>query len=156
MLLAHLPSAFRRPTRPPSTVHQKTMFARRLLIKSTRQTVAQTFCLSSPSCRSIVSLSRPLAHAEGSKSNSHITCTATARLPTTTATTVASMNRRWLSSGELPYHIVVGMPALSPTMSSGTISKWNVGDGDSFSAGDSLAVIETDKATIDVSLGCKS
>lgn len=66
------------------------------------------------------------------------------------------MNRRWLSSGELPYHIVVGMPALSPTMSSGTISKWNVGDGDSFSAGDSLAVIETDKATIDVSLGCKS
>jgi pyruvate dehydrogenase E2 component (dihydrolipoamide acetyltransferase) len=52
-------------------------------------------------------------------------------------------------SSNLPYHIVVGMPALSPTMESGTISKWNVGTGDSFSAGDSLAVIETDKATID-------
>ena len=60
-------------------------------------------------------------------------------------------NQRWLSSSsdDLPYHIVVGMPALSPTMTSGTISKWNVGEGESFSAGDSLAVIETDKATID-------
>jgi pyruvate dehydrogenase E2 component (dihydrolipoamide acetyltransferase) len=36
-------------------------------------------------------------------------------------------------------------------MESGTISKWNIKNGDSFSAGDSLAVIETDKATIDVS-----
>lgn len=41
------------------------------------------------------------------------------------------------------------MPALSPTMESGTITKWNVAVGDSFGAGDSLAVIETDKATID-------
>mmetsp|Transcript_5347 Transcript_5347/g.10974 ORF Transcript_5347/g.10974 Transcript_5347/m.10974 type:complete len:408 (-) Transcript_5347:58-1281(-) len=57
--------------------------------------------------------------------------------------------RRLSSAGELPYHIVVGMPALSPTMSSGNISKWNVAEGDSFSAGDSLAVIETDKATMD-------
>ena len=52
-------------------------------------------------------------------------------------------------TADLPYHIVVGMPALSPTMEAGTISKWNVGEGESFSAGDSLAVIETDKATID-------
>merc|ERR1719464_1045266 len=57
---------------------------------------------------------------------------------------------KWLSSGDdLPYHIVMGMPALSPTMESGTIAKWNVAEGDSFAAGDSLAVIETDKATID-------
>jgi len=34
-------------------------------------------------------------------------------------------------------------------MEAGTISKWNVSEGQSFSAGDSLAVIETDKATID-------
>ena len=57
--------------------------------------------------------------------------------------------RRFASAGDLPYHIVVGMPALSPTMESGTISKWNVAEGDSFSAGDSLAVIETDKASMD-------
>lgn len=41
------------------------------------------------------------------------------------------------------------MPALSPTMEAGTISKWNVGEGDTFIAGDSLAEIETDKASID-------
>ena len=52
-------------------------------------------------------------------------------------------------AADLPYHIVVGMPALSPTMESGTISKWNVAEGDVFSAGDSLAVIETDKASMD-------
>ncbi len=50
---------------------------------------------------------------------------------------------------DLPYHIVVGMPALSPTMDAGTISKWNVSEGDSFAAGDSIAVIETDKASMD-------
>lgn len=61
-----------------------------------------------------------------------------------------AMQRRWLSAAdELPYHIVVGMPALSPTMELGTISKWNVAEGDSFAAGDSLAVIETDKASMD-------
>jgi len=50
---------------------------------------------------------------------------------------------------DLPYHIVVGMPALSPTMETGTIASWNVSEGDEFAAGDSLAEIETDKATID-------
>ena len=54
---------------------------------------------------------------------------------------------RTLSS--LPYHVIVGMPALSPTMEAGTIASWNVSEGQSFSAGDSLAEIETDKATID-------
>jgi pyruvate dehydrogenase E2 component (dihydrolipoamide acetyltransferase) len=34
-------------------------------------------------------------------------------------------------------------------MEQGTISKWNVAEGDSFAAGDSLAVIETDKASMD-------
>lgn len=50
---------------------------------------------------------------------------------------------------DLPYHIVVGMPALSPTMEAGILAEWYVGDGDSFGAGDSVAKIETDKASID-------
>jgi len=50
---------------------------------------------------------------------------------------------------DLPYHIVVGMPALSPTMESGTLAAWNVKEGESFIAGDSLAKIDTDKASID-------
>jgi len=52
------------------------------------------------------------------------------------------------SDDDLPYHIVVGMPALSPTMEAGTIAEWNVGEGDAFAAGDSVAEIETDKATM--------
>jgi len=52
------------------------------------------------------------------------------------------------AADDLPHHIVVGMPALPPTTDAGTISKWNVAEGESFSAGDSLAVIETDKASI--------
>jgi len=43
----------------------------------------------------------------------------------------------------------VKMPALSPTMESGTLSKWLVKEGDTVSAGDLLAEIETDKATME-------
>ena len=46
--------------------------------------------------------------------------------------------------------IKVLMPALSPTMSEGTINKWLVKVGDIVSAGDVLAEIETDKATMEV------
>lgn len=42
------------------------------------------------------------------------------------------------------------MPALSPTMESGQISKWNVKTGDQFSSGDVLLTVETDKAEVDV------
>ncbi len=42
------------------------------------------------------------------------------------------------------------MPALSPTMSEGIINKWLVKVGDTVSAGDILAEIETDKATMEV------
>lgn len=41
------------------------------------------------------------------------------------------------------------MPALSPTMEAGTLASWSVKEGDSFAAGDVLAKIETDKASID-------
>jgi pyruvate dehydrogenase E2 component (dihydrolipoamide acetyltransferase) len=42
------------------------------------------------------------------------------------------------------------MPAMSPTMTEGGIAEWKKKEGDSFSAGDVLVEIETDKATIDV------
>ena len=41
------------------------------------------------------------------------------------------------------------MPALSPTMEEGTLAKWLVKEGDSVKAGDILAEIETDKATME-------
>ncbi|KIM28778.1 hypothetical protein M408DRAFT_329232 [Serendipita vermifera MAFF 305830] len=42
------------------------------------------------------------------------------------------------------------MPAMSPTMTEGGIASWKKKEGESFSSGDVLLEIETDKATIDV------
>lgn len=42
------------------------------------------------------------------------------------------------------------MPALSPTMEEGTLAKWLKGEGDKIEAGDVIAEIETDKATMEV------
>ncbi|MBO6917619.1 MAG: pyruvate dehydrogenase complex E1 component subunit beta [Rhizobiaceae bacterium] len=46
--------------------------------------------------------------------------------------------------------IEILMPALSPTMEEGNLAKWLKNEGDSVSAGDILAEIETDKATMEV------
>ena len=43
----------------------------------------------------------------------------------------------------------IRMPALSPTMEKGTLAKWHVKEGDTVAAGDLLAEIETDKATME-------
>ncbi|MCJ9428781.1 pyruvate dehydrogenase complex E1 component subunit beta [Kordiimonas marina] len=46
--------------------------------------------------------------------------------------------------------IEITMPALSPTMEKGTLAKWLKKEGDTVEAGDVLAEIETDKATMEV------
>jgi pyruvate dehydrogenase E2 component (dihydrolipoamide acetyltransferase) len=43
----------------------------------------------------------------------------------------------------------IKMPALSPTMEEGTLARWLVKEGDTVSAGDIMAEIETDKATME-------
>jgi pyruvate dehydrogenase E2 component (dihydrolipoamide acetyltransferase) len=48
----------------------------------------------------------------------------------------------------MPINIL--MPALSPTMEVGNLAKWLVKEGDTVSAGDVIAEIETDKATMEV------
>ncbi|CAK9159606.1 unnamed protein product [Ilex paraguariensis] len=73
-------------------------------------------------------------------------------------------NVRYLSSADLPSHTVIGMPALSPTMTQGNIAKWrkkegdkNQGniakwrkkEGDKIQVGDVICEIETDKATLE-------
>ncbi len=45
--------------------------------------------------------------------------------------------------------IEILMPALSPTMEEGTLTKWFIKEGDTVSSGDLLAEIETDKATME-------
>ena len=47
-----------------------------------------------------------------------------------------------------PGHTVLNFPSLSPTMSEGTLVQWNVKVGQEVSAGDVLAEVETDKATL--------
>ncbi len=48
----------------------------------------------------------------------------------------------------MPVNIL--MPALSPTMTEGTLSKWLKNEGDEIKAGEVIAEIETDKATMEV------
>ena len=76
--------------------------------------------------------------------------------------------RRWRGGGWTPRDIIAGnryksvsdhvqamsiqiaMPQLSDTMESGTIIKWHVKEGDHLSAGDVVADVETDKATMEM------
>ncbi len=46
--------------------------------------------------------------------------------------------------------IEILMPALSPTMTEGNVARWLKNEGDAVSAGDILAEVETDKATMEV------
>lgn len=48
-----------------------------------------------------------------------------------------------------PPHTVIGMPALSPTMTQGNVGAWQKAIGDQLSPGDVLVEIETDKAQMD-------
>ena len=55
---------------------------------------------------------------------------------------------RGFSSASFPDHTVVAMPALSPTMETGVIIKWNLKEGDYYTAGTAICEIETDKANM--------
>src|SRR5271155_295364 len=46
--------------------------------------------------------------------------------------------------------IEILMPALSPTMTEGNLAKWMKKEGDKIKAGQVIAEIETDKATMEV------
>lgn len=60
-----------------------------------------------------------------------------------------AIHRSILLAKDYPDHDLLPMPALSPTMEIGTISQWELKEGDSFSAGTVLCSVETDKATMD-------
>ncbi|KAB5544067.1 hypothetical protein DKX38_012179 [Salix brachista] len=64
-----------------------------------------------------------------------------------------------INASELPPHVILGMPALSPTMlntlfylflqNQGNIAKWRKKEGDKIEVGDVMCEIETDKATLE-------
>ena len=53
-----------------------------------------------------------------------------------------------------PAHTKLPMPALSPTMTSGTVSTWAKNVGDELKPGDTLATIETDKVSSGTKRSC--
>ncbi|KJA15942.1 hypothetical protein HYPSUDRAFT_47894 [Hypholoma sublateritium FD-334 SS-4] len=57
--------------------------------------------------------------------------------------------RRWLH-GSLKRQASIIMPALSPLMTEGTITRWKKKEGDAFAAGDVLLQIQSDLYTVDV------
>ncbi|KIY72847.1 dihydrolipoamide acetyltransferase [Cylindrobasidium torrendii FP15055 ss-10] len=66
------------------------------------------------------------------------------------ASAVRLFARRFHASSQRGALTPFNMPAMSPTMTEGGIANWKFKEGDSFSAGDVLLEVETDKATIDV------
>lgn len=62
--------------------------------------------------------------------------------------TVTPWNQHVRFYADYPDHIKVQLPALSPTMETGTIISWQKKEGDKLNEGDLLAEIETDKATM--------
>ncbi|XP_053546086.1 dihydrolipoyllysine-residue acetyltransferase component of pyruvate dehydrogenase complex, mitochondrial [Bombina bombina] len=58
---------------------------------------------------------------------------------------VVPTGRRWYS---LPPHQKMPLPALSPTMQTGTIARWEKKEGEKINEGDLIAEVETDKATV--------
>src|SRR6516225_7499336 len=57
-------------------------------------------------------------------------------------------SRHYKKADLMPIEIL--MPALSPTMTEGSLAKWLKKEGDEVHSGDVLAEIETDKATMEV------
>ncbi|KAJ2556215.1 pyruvate dehydrogenase complex dihydrolipoamide acetyltransferase component (E2) [Coemansia sp. RSA 1878] len=63
--------------------------------------------------------------------------------------TTPFVRARQYSSKSYPDHQLVGMPALSPTMTQGNVGQWQKQVGDRIEPGDVLVEIETDKAQMD-------
>lgn len=62
---------------------------------------------------------------------------------------IAPSLARLYASKSFPPHTVIGMPALSPTMTQGNVGAWQKAVGDSLAPGEVLVEIETDKAQMD-------
>uniref|UniRef100_A0A1D1XNL1 Acetyltransferase component of pyruvate dehydrogenase complex n=1 Tax=Anthurium amnicola TaxID=1678845 RepID=A0A1D1XNL1_9ARAE len=62
----------------------------------------------------------------------------------------APLHRHFSTNSDLPPHLELGMPSLSPTMTEGNIARWLKKEGDKVSPGEVLCEVETDKATVEM------
>jgi len=69
--------------------------------------------------------------------------------PAASATPAPAVAAAAAPASSWPPHTVVGLPALSPTMSAGNIAAWKKKAGDAVAPGDVIADVETDKATME-------
>ncbi|KAJ2466666.1 pyruvate dehydrogenase complex dihydrolipoamide acetyltransferase component (E2) [Coemansia sp. RSA 2337] len=108
----------------------------RLLSRSARLATPATARLSARASARHISTSRVVARSTaGLRARS-------------TAAPVSGLARQY-SSKSYPDHQLVGMPALSPTMTQGNVGQWQKSVGDKIEPGDVLVEIETDKAQMD-------
>ncbi|QLQ78934.1 hypothetical protein HG537_0B02810 [Torulaspora globosa] len=73
-------------------------------------------------------------------------------IPRATRASLLSVTRNQLQLrcyASYPPHTVIGMPALSPTMTQGNLAIWTKKEGDKLSPGEVIAEVETDKAQMD-------
>lgn len=73
-------------------------------------------------------------------------------IPRVTRTSLVSSVRKQFQLrcyASYPPHTIIGMPALSPTMTQGNLAVWVKKEGDKLSPGEVIAEVETDKAQMD-------
>lgn len=70
-------------------------------------------------------------------------------VPRVRSALVSSARLQLRTYASYPPHTIIGMPALSPTMTQGNLAVWSKKVGDSLSPGEVIAEIETDKAQMD-------
>ncbi|KAI7831022.1 2-oxoacid dehydrogenases acyltransferase-domain-containing protein [Kickxella alabastrina] len=78
----------------------------------------------------------------------HVSSAFNLRINSAIAAPASGLARQY-SSKSYPTHQIVGMPALSPTMTQGNVGQWQKSIGDKIEPGDVLVEIETDKAQMD-------
>ncbi|CAF1018107.1 unnamed protein product [Adineta ricciae] len=108
-------------------------------------------CLTYSTATSVNPTSFPLNPSSLTLVDSSVSSCINGRLLSTTKCGLTTIYRhqpvRYASSGSLPSHRKITLPALSPTMETGTLRSWSKKEGDKI-VEDILAEIETDKATL--------
>ncbi|KAF9166051.1 pyruvate dehydrogenase complex dihydrolipoamide acetyltransferase component (E2) [Actinomortierella ambigua] len=114
----------------------------RLAVATGRRVATQRAAALVPLARAIASHNTPSrAFSASASARRHVL--------TSTGITLKSNLARYYSSKTYPTHLVINMPALSPTMTTGNIGTWQKKVGDAIAPGDVLVEIETDKAQMD-------